>query len=599
MTSTTIEVRARYVMMVALIFFAGGLLPAQQSPSPSQTQVSGTVFKSVVNRVIVDVVVTDAQGKPVHGLTRRDFSVTEDDVPQRVLTFDVHNLDAASESVPPNLPPLPVNTFLNLPPVPERGPLCVLLLDLVNTEMPDQMWARQQLLKFTEGKPAGTRFAVFVLSDALRLVQGFTTDKDLLFAALDPKHPRHHVPKVFLYSKNYGEGDRGLMISVFQDIARYLDGLPGRKNVMWMADSFPMSISPVEGDPYDLNDDLKDTIDTLARGQVAVYTFTACGISVDDPGCGGAPGSGGSVGAGPTNLPIFDAAIATNITTETGGKRYSTNDFKGELDDATEDGANYYTLSYAPTNSNYNGKERHIKVHVAQHGYRLDYRRSYFAVDPNAPVPHKVSAKDEPEPPAPRKPGDSLIANMEFGAPLAHQLIFRAHLQKVGAPAMGTSAQMDNLSQQPAYFQVRRKNRPPKPLKPIELQTYAVDYTVLLPKTEGRGGAHPLELEFATAAFDADGTMLNGVVENGSRISSPDAKGSQGQGQGAVASDASKFYRAQLHIDVPLAAVSIRVAVRDMATDRIGALEVALPLAPEPQTADNRIAAPAAAQPPH
>jgi VWFA-related protein len=592
MTLTTIEVRARCVMMVALIFFAGGLLPAQQKPSASQAQTSDLVFRSVVNRVIVDVVVTDAAGKPVHGLTRRDFSVTEDNVPQRVLTFDVHNLDEASESVPPNLPPLPANTFLNLPPVPERGPLYILLLDLVNTEMADQMWARQQLLKFIEGKPAGTRFALFVLSDTLQLVQGFTTDKDLLYAALDPHHPRHHVPKVFLYSKNYGEGDRGMMVSVFQHIAQYLDGLPGRKNIMWMANSFPISMSPIEGDPYDLSDDIKETIDTLARGQVAVYTFTACGISVEDPSCGGAglpPQPGG-------NLPIFDAAIGTNITTLTGGKRYSTNDFKGELDDATEDGANYYTLSYAPANSNYNGKERHIKVHVAKHGYRLDYRRSYYAVDPNAPVPHKVSAKYEPEPPAPRKPGDSLIANMEFGAPLAHQLIFRAHLQKVGLPAMGTPVQMDNLSQQPAYFQVRRKNRPPTPLKPIELQTYAVDYTVLLPKTEGHGGAHPLELEFATAAFDVDGTMLNGVVENGSRISSPvDSKG-----QGATAaSDASKFYRAQVHIDVPLAAVSIRVAVRDMATDRIGALEVALPLAPEPQTADNRIAAPAAADPPH
>jgi VWFA-related protein len=589
MTSTTIKVHARYVMLAMLIFFAGDLLPAQQTSAPAQAQTSDLVFRSVVNRVILDVVVTDAQGKPVRGLTRRDFTVTEDNVPQRVLSFDVHNLDAASESIPPNLPPLPANTFLNLPSVPEQGPLYVLLLDLVNTEMPDQMWARQQLLKFIEGKPAGTRFALFVLSDTLQLVQGFTTDKDLLFAALDPKHPQHHIPKVFLYSKNYGEGDRGMMVSVFQHIAQYLDGLPGRKNIMWMANSFPISMSPVEGDPYDLSDDIKETIDTLARGQVAVYTFTACGLSAVDPSCGGAalpPGPGGG-------LPMFDAEIGTNITTMTGGKRYSTNDFKGELDEATEDGANYYTLSYAPSNTNYNGKERHIKVKLAKHGYRLDYRRSYFAVDPNAPVPHKVSAKDDPEPPAPRKPGDSLIANMEYGAPLAHQLIFRAHMQKVGAPAIGTAAQMDNLSQQPAYFQVRHKNRPPKPLKPIQLQTYAVDYTVMLPpKPEGRS-TRPLELEFATAAFDADGTMLNGVVENGSRISST----SKGPQAAAASSDASKFYRAQLHIDVPLAAVSIRVAVRDMATDRIGALEVALPLASEPQTADNRIAAPAAQLP--
>jgi hypothetical protein len=131
---------------------------------------------------------------------------------------------------------------------------------------------------------------------------------------------------------------------------------------------------------------------------------------------------------------------------------------------------------------------------------------------------------------------------------------------------------------------VRRKNRPVKPLKPILLQTYAVDYTVLLPPRPE--GAKPLALEFATAAFDEDGTMLNGVVENGSRISSGPGL-SRVQGTGAAGSAGQQpqesFYRTQQHIDVPLAATSIRVAVRDMNTDRIGALEVNLPLKPESQ----------------
>ena len=261
-----------YVAFAALLAGSAVFLASQQS-SQSSTQkpdANTLVFRSTVNRVILDVVVTDAQGKPVRGLSRHDFSVTEDNVPQRVLSFDVHDLDAASEVLPPNLPPLPVNTFLNLPKAPERGPLYVLLLDLVNTEMPDQMWARQQLLKFIDNKPEGTRFAVFLLSDGLHLVQGFTSDKELVYAAVDPKHPKHHVPRVFLYARNYGQGNRGLAVSVFQDIARYLDGLPGRKNIMWMADTFPLSLYHDEGDPYDFSDDVKEIIDLLAREQAAV-----------------------------------------------------------------------------------------------------------------------------------------------------------------------------------------------------------------------------------------------------------------------------------------------------------------------------------------
>ncbi len=389
-----------------------------------------------------------------------------------------------------------------------------------------------------------------------------------MYAAVDPKHPKHHVPRVFLYARNYGQGDRGLAVSVFQDIARYLDGLPGRKNIMWMADTFPLSLYHDEGDPYDFSDDVKEIIDLLAREQAAVYTFDAAGV-------GGGSSAGGS---------LFGYIDVNHLTGATGGKAYFDNDLKTALADATEDGANYYTLSYAPSNSNYNGKERKIKVELDKHGYQLSYRRSYYGEDPSAPVQHKISSKDEPAPPAPRKPGDSLIANMEYGAPMAHQLVFRAHLQAVGSPALGTPAQMANLADQPAYFQVRRKNRPVKPLKPILLQTYIVDYLVLLPPKVL--GEKPLALELATAAFDDDGTMLNGIVENGTRITSPEPKLARVQGgQGSSMLDAGQkgIYRAQQRIDVPVGAASIRVAVRDMNTDRIGAMEVALPLAPEPQ----------------
>jgi VWFA-related protein len=590
MVIATILPRGRVLLVMALLagstyFFPARVqaqrtsAPPRSSHTPQQTDTRNLQFRSAVNRVIVDVVVTDAAGKPVHGLSQQDFAVTEDNVPQRVVSFDVHDFDSVSDSLPPNLPPLPVNTFLNLPKVPERGPLYVLLLDLVNTETQDQMWSRQQLLKFVDSKPVGTRFEVFVLSDELRLVQGFTSDRNLLFAALDPQHPKHHIPKVFLYGRNYGQGDRGAMISVFLFIAQHLEGLPGRKNLMWMANYFPFSTAPIEGEAFDLAEETKQAIDTMTRAQVAVYTFSACGLSADDPSCGGVPGSGG-VGQ---SVPMFSAVAATDVTTKTGGKAYRLNDFQGELADATQDGANYYTLTYAPSNSAYDGKERHIKVQITRpdkHGYDLAYRRSYYADDPDAPVVQKISAKDEQGPPPPRKPGDSLMANMEYGAPMAHQLIFRAHVQAVGTPAMGTAAQMANLAEQPAYFQVRKKNRPETPLKPIELQTYAIDYNVLLPpKTGSSGNTQAIVLEFATAAFDAEGTMLNGVVQNGVPNTSADAKSPGRQNANQAANE--KFYRAQEQIDVPLAATSIRIAVRDMTTDHVGAIEVALPLAAE------------------
>ena len=145
-----------------------------QQVRASQTAPAGTlVLKKAVRRVVVDVVVTDSAGNPVRGLTEKDFSLKEDGQPQNILSFDVHNWAAAY--APPKLPQLPPNTYLDLPATPERGPLYVLLYDLVNTEMDDQATARKELLDFIGKKPEGTRFAIFVLTDELRLVQGFTT----------------------------------------------------------------------------------------------------------------------------------------------------------------------------------------------------------------------------------------------------------------------------------------------------------------------------------------------------------------------------------------------------------------------------------------
>ena len=169
----------------------------------------GYSIKANVRRVVVDVVVTDSQGNPKRGLTEKDFSVKEDGTPQRILSFDPHADDAWTGLLPANVPP---NTFINLPKQAEQGPLYVLFYDMVNTgddaligaDYSANIIARQQLIKFINSKSAGTRFALIVLSDGLHLVQGFTNDKQLLLTALDPEGHTPHMPKVFLYSANYG-----------------------------------------------------------------------------------------------------------------------------------------------------------------------------------------------------------------------------------------------------------------------------------------------------------------------------------------------------------------------------------------------------------
>ncbi len=116
----------RLAIVAAIALLTTRPLMAVERPVTQTREQGELVIKENVRRVIVDVVVTDSSRKPVHGLTRKDFSVSEDGKSQKILSFDVHDLD--STFVPPKLPPLPPNTFVNVPAAPERGPLYVLLL---------------------------------------------------------------------------------------------------------------------------------------------------------------------------------------------------------------------------------------------------------------------------------------------------------------------------------------------------------------------------------------------------------------------------------------------------------------------------------------
>jgi len=591
------------------------------SPTPGRNLL---VLRKNVRRVMVDVVVRNAKNEPVGGLTAKDFVVSEDGQPQRVLSFEVHDFEAPSISLPVNSA-LPPNIFVNVPATPERGPLNVLLFDMVNTDdLADQIYARKQALDFVRRMPAGTRFAVYVHSDGLHLAEGFTDDKDALYRTLDPENPKSHFPRAFLMSRNFGRGDPVAMISVMTHIAEFLNGIPGRKNLIWMSGTFPMDLYAHAGDPLDLREDIRGMVDELTRAQVAVYPVNVRGVVVNPEGAltgGGSPksgvggeaggsgismggvASGGSAGRGigaagiqdgvgplegnGADSLIEDYQTQNDIATATGGRAfYSDNDLTAALGEAVQDGASYYTLSYSPTNPNYDGSLRRIRITLARQGCRLAYRRSYYADDPEVPRarPRKNASPEEMEEDFATREQERLIfANLQHGAPLVHDLIFKVRIHAEGPPAMATPEQMAQLASQPAHTR-GKKSVSLKSLKPVPVQRYDIYYVIVASQIKPQSGK-PLPLEFAAAAYDADGWVANGIFEKAAEDdwSNPFA-GVQPAPPESWQPSNQKVYRALQILLVPTSATSMRVVVRDTSTDRIGALEVALPLPPEPVT---------------
>ena len=151
---------------------------------------------------------------------------------------------------------------------------------------------------------------------------------------------------------------------------------------------------------------------------------------------------------------------------------------------------------------------------------------------------------------------------------MVHDLLFSAHIHADGIPAKASPEQMAQLAQQPAYITTGHKD---KALAPIDLQKYVIDYRVtdLSLKGQAQNGKVP-SFEFAAAAFDSESRMLNGIVN-------------EATGDTSVTSEANKtgVFRVRQQLEVPVQAAWIRIGVRDKLTNRMGTLEIQLPLAPE------------------
>jgi VWFA-related protein len=589
-----LRIVAQFSFLAALGLISFSVCGSAQSEQSSDSAKSNNdyVFRSTVRRVPIDVVVQDKDGKPVRGLKQSDFVVQEDRKDQKVLSFDVADGSAAA-FVPPKLPPMPPNTYVDLPREAERGPLYVLYYDMVNTSQEDQMSFRRELLKFVDNAKPGTRIALFVNAKGLHLMQGFTTDRSLLREAILRKGPPPSIPNVFLFSEVYGRYDAGGALSNLNFMAEYLSGLPDRKNLIWLASNFPIPMGPTVvgtdttlpssapvsgsvggmGGPATLDlsellaDSIKHTYASLMRSRVALYPVSLSGVN----------GSNEVLAQGGADS-IVDYQQMDAIAASTGGHAFYSNNHSSELiDKAVEHGLSYYTLSYSPQNTNFDGSERQIHVALVDSSkkYQLTYRSVYYAVsDDEVQDSHKKQVVQQRFLAA--KAADTLYASAEHGAPMMHDLLFVAHLATMGEPRTATAEEMRALEESPAFFRTRRHNQNLKPLSPVKLQQYVINYDVIDPKLRAVAKAkqQPTVLEFAAAAYSNDGTMLNSILNKGTI--STDV-----QPEGKV----DHRFQAVQQIEVPPGASYIRVVVRNTLNDRTGALEVKLPLKPQTQTA--------------
>ena len=592
------------VAALLIATFASAASAQTQTAQPAQAQPTPTL-KARTQLVIVDVTVTDAHQNPVHNLKASDFVVLEDNVSQPLKAFEEHSAPSAPVKLG-QLPPMPPGVFTNFSPVPPNSALNIVLLDTLNTPMKDQSYVRDQFKQYLKNAPPGARIAIFGLATHLYLLQGFTSDPEILKAAVDRKGNLKSSP---LLDDPVGSGNQPPSLSetlsdamgndptaataianlqqfeaeqasfqlqlrarytldALNQLARYLSGLPGRKNLIWFSGSFPISILP-DGDlqnPFavvaDSEQEFRETTNLLSLSQVAVYPVDARGLMTSPTFS--AANSGSKYARNPTNFGKDEAKFfqqtadehgtMLQMAEETGGHAFiNTNGLTQAVAKAIDSGSNYYTIAYSPASTKWDGRFRKIQVRLAQQGFTLSYRRGYYAEDPDKQVQRDhVASATLPGAPA---PFDAMRTAMLRGAPDPTQIIFKAHIIPT------TSTTEDTLAPNNTLGPAGAKIKPP-------YRRYNIDYAAdprPMRFAVSPQGTYEDQIQFIVFVYDQDGQIVNST---GSEINAsvPPATFT------AMLRSGMRFHQ---QVSVPAKGdYYLRIGVHDMAGDHVGAIEV-------------------------
>jgi len=402
---------------IAATFLAGILAAGAQqqtppvpAPDPGVTKISATF-----NMVVETITVNDKNGKPIEGLKAEDFTVTENGTPQKLQFCDFQKLPEAGEVSPafstrpdPDAPPKPVETKVPSVTGTQIAPetpgdlhyrnkrLLALYFDMSAMPIPDQLRAFSATLKFikTQTTPADHIALMQFSSGAVRVLQDFTGDRDVLLGALNKMiaasegldengNDESAADTGAAFGQDDGEfnifnTDRQL--AALQTAVKMLGTLNEKKSLIYFASGLRLN-------GIDNQAQLRATLNAAIRANVVFFPIDARGLVASAPLGDATRGSPGGVGMynGGAAMAIQSSFQKSQDTmyalaADTGGKAMlDYNDLSMGIVQAQKATTSYYILGYYTTNTTLDGKFRKINITLKEFpGAKLDYRQGYF-----------------------------------------------------------------------------------------------------------------------------------------------------------------------------------------------------------------------------
>jgi VWFA-related protein len=366
-------------------------------PDPNQTQKARPedMLRVTVNLVQVDAVVTDSKGKQVTDLKAEDFEVLQDGKPQSITSLS-YIRTSPGRILSAQLSAAATGKDVPLPP-PSRIKLTdvqrtiALVVDDLGLSFESTVYVRQALKKFIDRQmQPGDLVAIVRTGAGIGALQQFTTDKRLLYAAVDRVRfnpfGRGAIgafapaePNLIAHGSDPGEVEttdledarqQAFTVGTLGAIGYVVSGLrelPGRKSLVLFSES--MQILYGSGMDPRVLEGLQRLTDAADRASVVMYGIDPRGVQTFQ--LTAADSTSGMSAQQISQIPIDRSSQDFNsnqgmeiLTSQTGGLFiHNTNDIEGALRRVIDDSGNYYLIGYRPDLSTFERKTGRLQFH--------------------------------------------------------------------------------------------------------------------------------------------------------------------------------------------------------------------------------------------
>jgi VWFA-related protein len=374
----------------------------------AQGQRPAAVFRSSVDLVTVNIVVRDKNGNVVRGLTRDDFTVTEDGRGQSIETFDFEEVTTKAVEAAPaavttvlgsvgRAPAAPTPAADVKPVIDMHGRrLIAMLFDLSSMQPEEIARSAASAREYIEKRltPADM-VAIATLSTTLQVPQDFTSDRDVLLHTLDrltgvegmgfeeitAADPTDASATGFTADDSeFTLFNTDRRLQAIQALTDAMAPIEQKKSLIYFSSGMTQT-------GLDNRVAIRTVIDRAVRSNVSIYTADMRGLQALGPAGDASQAStrGQSAFSGAAVSGRFDTMSSSqdalsSLAQDTGGRAFfDLNDFGTVFDKVVADTSAYYLLGFSSTNQAKDGRFRRLRVSLKRPDLKLEYRAGYYA----------------------------------------------------------------------------------------------------------------------------------------------------------------------------------------------------------------------------